>query len=101
MHFYLLFISLFTFLSAVVLASFSCPAKESLCLESFLNNSSVLNTFLGDHGTVIFQDDLLQNTTACPAMSVIFARGTAEVGECCLLDFRSIGRELQIQISES
>jgi hypothetical protein len=43
--------------------------------------SSVLGTFLGDHGTVIFQNGLLKNTSACPAMSVIFARGTAEPGE--------------------
>jgi len=85
MHLYLLFIILFTFLRALVIASFSCPAKETLCLESFLNNSVILNTFLGDHGTVIFQNDLVQNVTACPAMSVIFARGTAEFGECCLL----------------
>jgi hypothetical protein len=93
MHLYLLFINLFTFLPVVVIASFSCPAKEALCLASFLNNSSVLSTFLGDHGTVIFQNDLLQNTTACPAMSVIFARGTAEVGEWCLPfpDLRSAG----------
>jgi len=85
MHLYLLFIILFTFLRALVIASFSCPAKETLCLESFLNNSVILNTFLGDHGTVIFQNDLVQNVTACPAMSVIFARGTAEFGNVGIL----------------
>jgi hypothetical protein len=91
-------------LSAVVLASFSCPASVPLCLGSFfeeLNSSSVLGTFLRDHGTVIFQNGLLKNTTACPSMSVMyvspspkyspvlllifvrFARGTAEPGELC------------------
>lgn len=59
------------------------------CLSSVLGNStgSVLGTFLGDHGTVIFQNALVKNTTACPSMSVIFARGTLEPGEliryCC------------------
>jgi hypothetical protein len=32
----------------------------------------VLGAFLGDHGTVIFQNRLLKNTTFCPAMSIMY-----------------------------
>jgi hypothetical protein len=73
------FLQISFFLPAVVLSSFSCPGSDSRCLDSFFN-SSALGAFLGDDGTVIFQNGLLKNTSACPAMSVIFARGTLEPG---------------------
>jgi hypothetical protein len=73
------FLQISFFLPAVVLSSFSCPGSDLRCLDSFFN-SSALGAFLGDDGTVIFQNGLLKNTSACPAMSVIFARGTLEPG---------------------
>lgn len=42
--------------------------------------ASVLNIFLGDHDTVIFQNDVVGNQSTCAAMTVLFARGTAEPG---------------------
>ncbi|KAI9054794.1 hypothetical protein LZ554_001941 [Drepanopeziza brunnea f. sp. 'monogermtubi'] len=45
--------------------------------------ASGLGAFLGDHGSVIYQNGLRNkktNQTICPAMSVIFARGTNEPG---------------------
>ncbi|KAN0104468.1 Cutinase domain containing protein [Hyaloscypha variabilis] len=85
MNFYILHLQIILYLPAVIIASFSCPASVPLCLESFFNTSSVLGTFLGDYGTVIFQNGLLKNTSACPSMSVIFARGTAEPGNVGIL----------------
>ena len=67
--------------AAFIAVAFSCSAGDEFCLVSFFNSSLVLETFLGDHGTVVFQNGLLKNTTSCPAMAVIFARGTAEPGE--------------------
>jgi len=84
--------SLYPFLLAAlqlpfVSASFSCPAKDPLCLDSLLgnSNSSILTTFLGDHGTVIFQNGVLKNSTGCATMTVLFARGTAEPGNVGIL----------------
>lgn len=84
-----------SFWGLVAAGIFSCGEDDKSCLSSFFNSSSVLGAFLGDHGTVIFQNALVKNTTACPAMSVIFARGTAEPGEsfvhvdyisCCCIE---------------
>ena len=72
MKLYLFYLHLIAFLPFVVVASFSCPVAAPLCLESFFNSSAVLGAFLGDHGTVIFQNGLLKNTTICPAMSVMY-----------------------------
>ena len=70
-------------------SSFSCSAGNPACLNSFFDDSSILNTFLGDHDTVVFQNDVLKNGngtgTGCAAMTVLFARGTAEPGACCLV----------------
>jgi hypothetical protein len=54
-------------------------------LSGLLNNSAGLSTFLGDHNTVIFQNAVLKNTSTCPAMTVLFARGTLEPGISPLL----------------
>jgi hypothetical protein len=66
---------------------FSCSASNPACLDSFFNDSLILKTFLGDHDTVVFQNDILSNGSACAAMTVLFARGTAEPGMyfkfCC------------------
>lgn len=86
----------FTTLRLVYLLSFSritlaclfnCGNGKKNGLEGLLNSTSlgeaasVLETVLGDHGTVIFQNGLLKNrTSSCAAMSVIFARGTSEPG---------------------
>jgi hypothetical protein len=72
MKLYLLYLHLIAYLPAVAIALFSCPGSVPLCLDSFFNSSSVLGAFLGDHGTVIFQNGLIENTTACPAMSVMY-----------------------------
>lgn len=61
---------------------FFCSASNPACLDSFFNDSSILNTFLGDHDTVVFQNDVLKNGSGCAAMTVLFARGTAEPGMC-------------------
>ncbi|CZR62422.1 related to cutinase precursor [Phialocephala subalpina] len=74
-----------SFWGLVAAGIFSCGEDDKSCLSSFFNSSSVLGAFLGDHGTVIFQNALVKNTTACPAMSVIFARGTAEPGNVGIL----------------
>ncbi|KUJ10260.1 cutinase-domain-containing protein [Mollisia scopiformis] len=81
MHRLLVLFHLISFVSAGILDDIGSS------LGSLLGNNtaSVLGTFLGDHGTVIFQNGLLKNTTACPAMSVIFARGTAEPGNVGIL----------------
>lgn len=73
------------FSSLVAAGFFSCDGDDDkFCPSSFFGSNStlgsVLGTFLGDHGSVIFQNDLVKNKTACPAMSVIFARGTLEPG---------------------
>lgn len=54
-------------------------------LSTFLNDSSsALQAILDDHGTVIFQNDILKNGNgtagSCPKMTVLFARGTVEPG---------------------
>lgn len=85
MELYLLYLHLIACLTVVVAASFSCPLAAPLCLDSVFNSSAVLGAFLGDQGTVIFQNELLKNTTICPVMSVIFARGTAEPGNVGIL----------------
>jgi hypothetical protein len=72
----------------------SCPAKNPLCLDSFFNNSSILSAFLGDHGTVIFQDGVLSNNSSCAAMAVLFARGTAEPGVLFLFGITSFQKKL-------
>jgi hypothetical protein len=61
---------------------FFCSVSNPDCLNSFFNDSSILNTFLGDHDTVVFQNDVLKNESDCAAMTVLFARGTAEPGMC-------------------
>ncbi|KAH7383696.1 cutinase-domain-containing protein [Cadophora sp. MPI-SDFR-AT-0126] len=56
-------------------------------------NSSLaagLTAFLGDHGSVIFQNGLMdektnRTTTNCPRMAIIFARGTNEPGNVGIL----------------
>ena len=60
--------------------NFFCSASNPKCLDSFFNESSILNTFLGDRDTVVFQNDVLKNGSDCAAMTVLFARGTAEPG---------------------
>jgi hypothetical protein len=75
-------------LAAMAMASsvsgklFSCSsASDPLCLDSLVNNTSnVLSTILGEHDTFIFQNDVVGNGSACAAMTVLFARGTAEPG---------------------
>ncbi|PBP21072.1 cutinase [Diplocarpon rosae] len=60
--------------------------RNVLATNSSLENG--LRGFLGDHGTVIFQNvlrDKATNQTICPGMSVIFARGTAEPGNVGIL----------------
>ncbi|PBP28852.1 cutinase [Diplocarpon rosae] len=60
--------------------------RSVLATNSSLENG--LRGFLGDHGTVIFQNalrDKVTNQTICPGMSVIFARGTAEPGNVGIL----------------
>jgi hypothetical protein len=57
-----------------------CSASNPNCLGSFFNDSSILNTFLGDHDTVVFQNDVLKNGSDCAAMTLLFARGTVEPG---------------------
>lgn len=62
------------------------------------SNSSLaagLSAFLGDHGSVIFQNGLMDEktnatTTNCPRMAVIFARGTNEPGLFSLIFRRAI-----------
>jgi hypothetical protein len=71
---------LLNFVTVVYAEPFSCSVGNPTCLDSFFNDSSVLNTFLGDHHTVIFQNDVLKNGSSCAAMTVLFARGTAEPG---------------------
>ena len=67
---------------------FFCSAPNPKCLGSFFNDSSILNTFLGDHDTVVFQNDVLKNGSDCAAMTVLFARGTVEPGMFfCLFSF--------------
>jgi hypothetical protein len=66
--------------------STSCPAKNPFCeLSSLVNDSSILQTFLGEHDTVVFQDGVLGGNKTCKAMTVLFARGTAEPGSFALL----------------
>jgi cutinase len=82
MLFATLFVPLFLFLARRVYGDpFFCPASNPKCLDSFFNDSSILNTFLGDHDTVIFQNDVLKNGSDCAAMTVLFARGTLEPGK--------------------
>jgi len=49
-------------------------------LDDSDDGTSVLGTFLGDHGTVVLQNDVLKNSSSCAAMTVLFARGTGEPG---------------------
>lgn len=61
-------------------------------------NSSLaagLTAFLGDHGSVIFQNGLMdektnRTTTNCPRMAIIFARGTNEPGLFSLISLEPI-----------
>ena len=64
---------------------FFCSVSNPACLDSFFNGSSILNTFLGDNDMVAFQNDVLKNGSDCAAMTVLFARGTAEPGMLCSL----------------
>ena len=73
------------FITGVRAGPFFCSASDPDCLDSFFNDSSILTTFLGDHDTVVFQNDVLKNGSACAAMTVLFARGTAEPGMCVLI----------------
>jgi len=78
---------LFTILLILPLLAqaFSYLESEERDLKSSFDTSSLLKEFLGDFHTVIFQNDVLKNGTACPKMSVLFARGTAEPGRSFLL----------------
>jgi len=64
------------FLIFFLLSLFAVPA---LCQGQFFDNSSALTAFLGDGDTVVNQNDILKNSS-CAAMTVLFARGTAEPG---------------------
>ncbi|TVY65673.1 Cutinase, partial [Lachnellula suecica] len=80
----------FTLLFSVSQASlFSCSKSEEGCLSSFLNASSVLETFLSDAKAVVVKNDILKNgngtAAACPKMTVLFARGTSEPGNVGIL----------------
>lgn len=75
-----------TLFSTPLLADFTCSKRDPSCLGSFYaSNKDVLGTFLGDHDTVITQDDVVDRmsgngTASCAAMTVLFARGTDEPG---------------------
>ena len=49
-------------------------------LNSFFNDSSILNIFPGDHDTAIFQNHILKNRSDRAAMAVFSVRGTADFG---------------------
>ncbi|CCD46106.1 carbohydrate esterase family 5 protein [Botrytis cinerea T4] len=63
----------------------SAVASELGTLGSDLQNSSTLKTFLGDRGNVITQNDVLDSNGSCATMTVLFARGTGEVGNVGIL----------------
>lgn len=58
----------------------SAVGSELGTLGTDLKNSSTLKTFLGDKGNVITQNDVLDSNGSCATMTVLFARGTGEVG---------------------
>lgn len=58
----------------------SAVGSELASLGADLKNSSTLKTFLGDRGNVITQNDVLDSNGSCATMTVLFARGTGEVG---------------------
>ncbi|EDN96954.1 hypothetical protein SS1G_01882 [Sclerotinia sclerotiorum 1980 UF-70] len=49
------------------------------------NFKLTLKTFLGNKGNVITQNDVLDSNGSCATMTVLFARGTGEVGNVGLL----------------
>lgn len=61
---------------------FFCSVSNPACLDIFLNTSSILDTCLGDEDAVVSQNDVLMNGSSFAAMTVLFARGTAEPGMC-------------------
>ncbi|TGO63304.1 hypothetical protein BOTNAR_0102g00060 [Botryotinia narcissicola] len=63
----------------------SAVASELGTLGSDLQNSSTLKTFLGDRGNVITQNDVVDSNGSCATMTVLFARGTGEVGNVGIL----------------
>ena len=78
---------LLVFLLAVSLSvpstcfSFSCSGSDPQCLSSFFNSSSILGSLLGNDSTVSSQNGVTNNGSACAAMTLLFARGTAEPGK--------------------
>ncbi|CAD6443560.1 5d45b6cf-7af5-47d5-894b-eeb7a18ef65f [Sclerotinia trifoliorum] len=63
----------------------SAVANELGTLGSDLTDPSTLKTFLGNKGNVITQNDVLDSNGSCATMTVLFARGTGEVGNVGVL----------------
>lgn len=80
----LFYLALLALLPSLILAhdksdSSSCSAAHSDCLGNFFNISSIVDAFLDINATKIFENGLA-NQSSCAAVSVLFARGTLEVG---------------------
>jgi hypothetical protein len=81
----LFYLALFAHLPSLVIAHtkldspLSCSASHPECLGNFFNTSSVVGALLDSNSTRIFENGLV-NQSSCAAVSVIFARGTLELG---------------------